>query len=52
MDQIEMTDDDVYWCVVCGRGIAPQVIEGENVYVHDDVPHPYSMTFDEEDVPQ
>ena len=38
-----------YWCVVCGRFLAA---DDTGVIVHDDVPHPETMTFDEEDVPQ
>ena len=37
-----------YWCVVCGRHLP----EKDGVIVHDDVPHPESMTFDEEEKPQ
>jgi hypothetical protein len=39
---------DGYWCVVCGR-ILP---DEDGVIVHDDVPHPADMTFDEEERPQ
>ena len=37
-----------YWCVVCGRHLP----EKDGAIVHDDVPHPESMTFDEEEKPQ
>jgi hypothetical protein len=37
-----------YWCVVCGRMLPSD----DGVIVHDDVPHPDTMTFDEEDRPQ
>lgn len=37
-----------YWCIVCGRFLPAE----EGVVVHDDVPHPDDMTFDEEDRPQ
>lgn len=37
-----------YWCVVCGRHLPD---EG-GVIVHDDVPHPENMAFDEEERPQ
>ncbi|WP_183031692.1 hypothetical protein [Cupriavidus sp. UME77] len=37
-----------YWCVVCGR-LLP---EEDGVVVHDDMPHPNTMTFDEEGHPQ
>ena len=39
---------DGYWCVVCGRYLP----EKDGVIVHDNVTHPESMTFDEEDRPQ
>ena len=38
-----------YWCVVCNRflsSLEPGLI------VHDAVPHPESMTFDEQERPQ
>ena len=38
-----------YWCVVCGRFL-PE--DDAGVIVHDNVPHPQEMTFDEEDKPQ
>jgi hypothetical protein len=41
-------DDDGYYCVVCGRYI--EAVDG--LIVHDDIPHPLSMDFDEEDNPQ
>ncbi len=37
-----------YWCVVCQREI--ENIDG--VFVHDDIPHPDDMTFDEHEKPQ
>ena len=37
-----------YWCVVCGRHLP----DDDGVVVHDDVPHPEDMTFDEEERPQ
>lgn len=40
---------DGYWCVVCGKFL-PACEEG--VIVHDDVPHPLGMAFDDEDAPQ
>lgn len=39
---------DGYWCVVCGRSLP----DDDGVVVHDDVPHPEDMTFDEEERPQ
>lgn len=41
-------DEEMYYCVVCGRGIP--VVDG--VVVHDDVPHPPDMDFAEMDNPQ
>lgn len=41
-------DDEGYWCVVCGRFLPSD----EGVIVHDDVPHPSDMTFDDEETPQ
>jgi len=38
-----------YWCVVCGRHLTA---DEDGVIVHDDVPHPENMTFDEEEIPQ
>jgi len=44
-----MSCADGYWCVVCGRYLTPYV---DGVIVHDNVPHPIDMTFDEEERPQ
>ena len=38
-----------YYCVVCNKFIEA---DEDGVIVHDDVPHPENMTFDEEDSPQ
>ena len=38
-----------YWCVVCGRWL-PE--DGHGVIVHDDVPHPDAMCFDDDEHPQ
>lgn len=43
-----LTDDKGYYCVVCQRFL-PEI---DGLVVHDDVPHPYEMTFDEEENPQ
>ena len=52
--------DSVY-CPFCCRNIAPkcdedgdeiEMPEGGRLYVHDDVPHPENMAFDEEERPQ
>ncbi len=39
---------DGYWCVVCGRFLPAN----SGVIVHDNVPHPPTMTFDDEERPQ
>lgn len=44
--------EDAYWCVVCGRAIEPEQYEDTNVYVHDNIPHPETMAFDEMENPQ
>jgi hypothetical protein len=41
--------DDGYWCVVCGRYLHA---DENDVIVHEDIPHPANMKFDEEDNPQ
>jgi hypothetical protein len=38
-----------YYCVVCGKFLPA---DEDGLIVHDDVPHPPDMTFDEEDRPQ
>lgn len=45
----ENGEPEGYWCVVCGRFLPS---DGLGVIVHDDVPHPESMRFDDEDQPQ
>lgn len=42
-------DPQGYWCVVCGRFLAA---DEDGLIIHDDVPHPKTMTFDEEERPQ
>lgn len=37
-----------YWCVVCGRFLRAQ----DGLIIHDNVPHPPTMAFDDEDRPQ
>ena len=44
-----MNDENGYWCVVCGRFLPADEC---GVVVHDDVPHPDNMTFDDEEHPQ
>lgn len=34
-----------YWCVVCMRFVP---IEEDGAVVHDDIPHPIHMTFDDD----
>ncbi len=41
--------DPGYDCVVCGRFLPA---DEHGVIVHDDVPHPDDMTFDEKEKPQ
>ena len=53
-DRRERTLNDLlcaggYWCVVCGRHLPA---DKDGVIVHDDMPHPEDMTFDEEERPQ
>ena len=38
-----------YYCVVCGKFL---LADERGVIVHDDVPHPQHMTFDETENPQ
>ena len=40
--------DEGYYCVVCGKYIEAV----DDVIVHDDIPHPVDMAFDEEENPQ
>ena len=55
-DCTDMTDDEMtkvvaecgYWCVVCDRFLPSE----DGVIVHDDVPHPDDMTFDDDERPQ
>lgn len=37
---------DGYWCVVCGRFLTA---DDDGLIVHDNVPHPDEMTFDDEE---
>jgi len=41
-----------YWCVVCQRFLKAEEHENGNVIVHEDIPNPENMTFDEEERPQ
>ena len=41
----------IYYCVVCGPCLQLLCIDGD-VTVHNKVPHPFTMTFDEEESPQ
>ncbi len=40
---------DGYWCVVCGRFLTADT---DGVIVHDDIPHPADMAFDDAEFPQ
>lgn len=46
---IEGKEQPAYWCVVCMR---PILSDHEGLYMHNQVPHPLNMLFDEEDNPQ
>jgi hypothetical protein len=41
-----------YYCVICGKCRVDTSAEGARIIIHADVPHPDSLTFDEEDNPQ
>lgn len=41
-----------YWCVICGRFLPAEEYDDVNIIVHDDVPHPAHLSFDEEQTPQ
>lgn len=41
-------DEEGYWCVVCGKFLP----SNDGVIVHDDVQHPDTMNFDDEENPQ
>jgi hypothetical protein len=40
---------DGYYCVICGRYLEA---DDESVIVHDPIPHPDSMTFNDDEKPQ
>lgn len=42
-------ETDGYWCVICQRYLEA---DEYGVIVHDNVPHPEGMTFDEQENPQ
>lgn len=46
------TDKKGYGCLICGRYLEAEEFEGHWLVIHDDVPHPEWMTYDEEDNPQ
>jgi len=41
--------EEGYWCVICNRFLPA---DEYGVIVHDDIPHPADMTFDDEENPQ
>ena len=43
-----MDDEEGYWCVICGRCLPVD----DGVIVHDNIPHPIDMFFDEQENPQ
>jgi hypothetical protein len=45
---IDIDEVDGYYCIVCGRFLPSE----NGMIVHDDVPHPADMTFDDEENPQ
>lgn len=49
MKSFAIKEPDGYWCVICGR-LLPR--DDFGVIVHDNLPHPDDMAFDEEDKPQ
>jgi hypothetical protein len=38
-----------YYCVICNKLLEE---DDDGIIVHDPIPHPIDMTFDEEDNPQ
>jgi len=36
--------NESYWCIYCQREIRPEVHDGGNLYIHDDVEHPATFT--------
>jgi len=55
MAKAKLDDDDAqgytgYYCVVCGKFLPAD--EHGGVIVHDDVPHPADMDFEDEEKPQ
>ena len=48
MNVIDSSDTETYACIYCGKALPIE----EGVIVHDDVPHPINITFDEEENPQ
>ena len=50
--KVDFEDDNSsggYWCLFCGRYLAA---DSDGLIIHDEVPHPCNMTFDEDDRPQ
>ncbi len=48
MSELLGVNEDGYWCVICGKFLQ----SNDGVIVHDDLPHPVTMNFDDEDKPQ
>lgn len=46
---IEGDNKPAYWCVVC---LKPLMTDHQGLFMHDEIPHPTNMLFDEEDKPQ
>ena len=45
LGDVRSAEADGYWCVVCGRFLE----SNDGMIVHDDIPHPESMNFNEEE---
>ena len=42
----------VHYCMVCGPCLRMAVEDGGHITLHNNLPHPDDMTYDEEDNPQ
>jgi len=45
LGDVRSAEDDGYWCVVCGRFLEAD----DGVIVHDNIPHPEFIDFNEEE---
>lgn len=39
----------VYYCLICGPCMREHISEDDTITIHDDVPHPPDLEFDEEE---